>query len=121
MQIVNTKQFIKVKELNPFSPIYRILVMVQIIAAGSAYVDCITIISINRERRRKYMNIEENIRQLLKKLIFLGYQRFQIKNIINEALGQQLWEKDYRQNMQVMIALQKYEQLGNEYLLAYSK
>jgi hypothetical protein len=67
------------------------------------------------------MNIEENIRQLLKKLIFLGYQRFQIKSIINEALEQQLWENDYRQNVQVMIALQKYEQLGNEYLLSYSK
>lgn len=67
------------------------------------------------------MSIEEHIRRLLKRLSFLGYQRFQIKSIINEALGQQLLEKDYRQNVQVMIALQKYEQLGNEYLLEYSK
>ena len=68
------------------------------------------------------MNIDEHIRGLLKRLIFLGYQRFQIRNIIDEAIGQNPWlKKSYSQNVQVAIALQKYEKLGNEYMLAYSK
>jgi hypothetical protein len=68
------------------------------------------------------MNIDEHIRGLLKRLIFLGYQRFQIRNIIDEAIGQNPWiKKCYSQNLQVMVVLQKYEKLGNEYMSAYSK
>jgi len=68
------------------------------------------------------MSIDECIRRLLKRLVFLGYHRFQIRNIIDEAVGQNPWiKKSHSQNLRVMIALQKYEKLGNEYMLAYSK
>ncbi len=68
------------------------------------------------------MNIEEDIKQLLKRLTFLGYKNSQIRNIVSEAVGQQPWMKrSHRQNAKVMRTLQKYEKLGNEYLVSYSK
>ncbi len=68
------------------------------------------------------MNISERIKALFNRLLFLGYQSFQIEQIIKEALGQCTWEKDdHKQNLQILINLEKYERLGNAYLLTYSK
>ncbi len=68
------------------------------------------------------MNIEENIKRLLKRLMFLGYKPFQIRNIVSEAVGEQPWmKKSRRQNARVMKTLQKYEKLGNEFLVSFSK
>lgn len=68
------------------------------------------------------MSTIERIKTVLKRLSFLGYQRFQVKQIIEEAIGHYSWEKDnYTQNIQILIKLEEYEKLGNDYLLTYSK
>jgi|GEM_PF-968696 hypothetical protein len=68
------------------------------------------------------MNFEERFLTLIRKLKYLGYTRFQVRQIISEAVGQQSWVKDNDiQNQQVINALEKYGVLGNEYLQAYSK
>lgn len=68
------------------------------------------------------MSMEKRIETVFKQLRFLGYQGFQIKQIIKEALGDHSWEKNNQeQNQQILKNLEKYKNLGNEYLLAYSK
>lgn len=68
------------------------------------------------------ISIEKRLEMVFKKLRFLGYQGFQIKQIVKEALGDRSWEKNNQeQNQQILQNLKKYENLGNEYLLAYSK
>jgi hypothetical protein len=68
------------------------------------------------------MSINERIDILLKRLAFLGYYPFQMKQIIQEAIGIVSFEEtDYTQRIQIMRALEKYEKLGSEYLCAYSK
>lgn len=68
------------------------------------------------------MSMEKRIETVFKQLRFLGYQGFQIKQIVKEALGNRSWEKNNQeQNKQILKNLEKYKNLGNEYLLAYSK
>ena len=68
------------------------------------------------------MSTIEHIKTALKRLSFLGYHRFQVKQIIEEAIGQHIWEKDnHDQNIQILIKLEEYEKLGTDYLLTYSK
>lgn len=68
------------------------------------------------------MNIQANIETILKRLLHLGYRKFQIKRIIDEAIGQRSWTKNnYDQNVKILAALDKYEKLGSNYLLNYSK
>ena len=68
------------------------------------------------------ISIEKRIETVFKQLLFLGYQGFQIKQIIEEAIGQDSWKKNNQeQNKQILQNLEKYKNLGNDYLLAYSK
>lgn len=68
------------------------------------------------------MNIEQRINDLFKKLISLGYYPFQLRNIIQEAIGNMdITDANNTQRIQIINVLEKYEKLGNEYLLAYSK
>ncbi len=68
------------------------------------------------------MNMEECITELIKRLKFSGYNSFQLKKIINEAIGQDSWIRDNNiHNLQIFNAMKKYERLGNDYLQAYSK
>jgi hypothetical protein len=68
------------------------------------------------------MNINQRINELFKKLAFLGYYQFQMNNIIKEAIGTtKLEEADQAQQVRVINFLEKYEKLGSDYLLAYSK
>jgi hypothetical protein len=75
-----------------------------------------------KEREDKTMSINERIDMLLKRLAFLGYYPFQMKQIIQEAIGSGSFEEtNYIQRIQIITALEKYEKLGSEYLCAYSK
>lgn len=68
------------------------------------------------------MNFEDRLLTLIRKLKYLGYTRFQVRQIISEAVGQRTWVKDNDvQNQQVIEALEKYGILGTEYLQVYSK
>ena len=68
------------------------------------------------------MNMEECITELIKRLKISGYNSFQLKKIINEAIGQDSWIRDNNiHNLQIFNTMKKYERLGNEYLQAYSK
>jgi hypothetical protein len=68
------------------------------------------------------MNIEQRIYALGKRLIALGYYPFQVKNIIQDVIGNiQLEDASPKQRIQVINVLENYEKLGNEFLLCYSK
>lgn len=68
------------------------------------------------------MNVEECIVALINRLKFFGYNRFQVRNIISEAIGEDLWVRNNSvQNMQILNTMKKYEILGNDYLQVYSK
>ncbi len=68
------------------------------------------------------MNIEHQIRTLLKRMSFLGYQDLHLREIISDAIGQCNWVKNnYEHNVKILLALKKYERLGSHYLLSYSK
>lgn len=68
------------------------------------------------------MNIEQRVNELLKRLLFLGYYQFQIKNIIQEAIGTtELAKATKAQRIRVIAALEKYERLGSQYVLEFSK
>ena len=68
------------------------------------------------------MNINQRINELFKKLAFLGYYQFQLNNIIQEAIGATtLEEANQAEQNRVVDFLERYEKLGTEYLLAYSK
>ena len=66
--------------------------------------------------------MEKNIGLLFKRLSFLGYRAFEIKSIVHEATGGSDFNtSDYRQCNVAVLALEKYERLGLEYLNSYSK
>lgn len=64
--------------------------------------------------------MEQHVEKLLKRLSFLGYCAFELKSIIQEATS-----KDnlgvFTPNNKAIRVLEKYEKLGSDYLLAYSK
>lgn len=55
--------------------------------------------------------MEQRTEQLLKRLSFLGYRSFEIRRILQEA----------NNGTGVIATLEKYEQLGSEYINSYSK
>lgn len=66
--------------------------------------------------------MEQRLKELLRRLTFLGYRSFEIRNIIREATGNcdfALMSKT--QHKQVIRHLERYEQLGLNFLQAYSK
>ncbi|MEG6586105.1 hypothetical protein [Dendrosporobacter sp. 1207_IL3150] len=66
--------------------------------------------------------MEQRIKQLLKRLAFLGYCSFAIKSIIQEAIGKDsVVEIDFTQSVEVVKHLEFYEQLGAEFNQVYSK
>lgn len=68
------------------------------------------------------MGFEDRISQLCKKLTHLGYYQYQIKNIIKEAIGTcELAEANYIDRARIVEVLERYTQLGHEYMTSYSK
>jgi hypothetical protein len=64
------------------------------------------------------------IKQLVKRLAWLGYTAFEIRNIVREAIGDDddaLEDLCPTRSSQVIRHLQQYERLGAHYLLTYSK
>jgi hypothetical protein len=74
------------------------------------------------EKRRKNMDKDKNIGLLFKRLNFLGYRAFEIKSILHEATGGSDFDtSDHRHCNVAVMALEKYERLGLDYLNSYSK
>lgn len=69
------------------------------------------------------MSEVQQIDHLTRKLEFLGYDAFQVDAIIQDAAGGQLVDEfeTTDQHFQAIYALEKYVQLGNEYVASYSK
>jgi len=68
------------------------------------------------------MNIEERICQLSKKLMSLGYYRFQVKSIMQTAMSNHDADSaSDDQQLRIVNVLENYEKLANDYFLAYSK
>ncbi len=66
--------------------------------------------------------MDQRIAKLLKRLAFLGYCSFEIRNIISEAIGPNGWGSiNLSKRRDLIMHLEKYEQLGEDYLNAYSK
>lgn len=66
--------------------------------------------------------MDQRIAKLLKRLAFLGYCSFEIANIVREALGHDGFESiSISKRADVIRHLEMYEQLGVNYLQAYSK
>lgn len=66
--------------------------------------------------------MEQQIKKLLNRLAFLGYGSFEIKSIFRYAAGSEcLDEMNYTQLKRVKAHLEKYEQLGSNFVAAYSK
>jgi hypothetical protein len=65
------------------------------------------------------------IKQLVKRLTWLGYSAFEISSIVREAVGEDiladLEDLCPARGSQVITHLQQYERLGSHYLLNYSK
>lgn len=65
-----------------------------------------------------------HIKQLVKRLTWLGYTAFEIRNIVREAIGDDLADLEDicpTRGSQIIRHLQQYERLGSHYLLNYSK
>lgn len=66
--------------------------------------------------------MELRIKQLIKRLSFLGYCTFQIKSILQEAAGgQDMDAENYLQSVDTIVVLEKYEKLGMHFQNCYSK
>ncbi len=68
------------------------------------------------------MNIEERICQLYKKLLGLGYYSFQVKSIMQTAIGNHdLENASGAEQLKIVNVLEDYEKLANNFFFAYSK
>lgn len=68
------------------------------------------------------MNIEERIYQLCKKLLGLGYYRFQVNSIMQTAIGNNdLRQANGAEQLKIVNVLEDYEKLANDFVFAYSK
>ncbi|EAX46685.1 hypothetical protein TcarDRAFT_0452 [Thermosinus carboxydivorans Nor1] len=68
------------------------------------------------------MSVEKQVRKLCKQLIRLGYYPFQIRSMMQEAIGTVIMDDmDEQQQKRLVNVLQKYVELGNDFLLSYSK
>jgi hypothetical protein len=66
--------------------------------------------------------MEQRIKQLLNRLVFLGYCSFAIKSIVKEAIGRDdVADINHAQSVQVIRHLEFYEHLGAQFAEAYSK
>ena len=67
--------------------------------------------------------MEFEIKKLLKRLAFLGYCSFQIKSMIADVVGTTEFKKlpACQRLLVIKQQLETYEQLGRNYLYAYSK
>lgn len=68
------------------------------------------------------MKIEQRIQQLCQKLLNLGYYPFQVKSIIQFAIGKSdIHSADYAEQLRLVNVLEDYEKLANNFCFAYSK
>ena len=68
------------------------------------------------------MNMKQRILQLIKRLAFLGYCKFEIESIVKEAIGSTFVSNlNTSQELAIVQQLELYEQLGQNYLQTYSK
>jgi hypothetical protein len=68
------------------------------------------------------MKIEQRIQQLCNKLLNLGYYPFQVKSIIQFAIGNSDVEKaNCDEKLKLINVLEDYEKLAHNFSLAYSK
>ncbi len=68
------------------------------------------------------MKIEQRIQQLCSKLLNLGYYPFQVKSIIQYAIGNSDVEKaNCDEQIKLINVLEDYEKLAYNFSLAYSK
>lgn len=66
--------------------------------------------------------MEQYIKHLLSRLTFLGYRKFEIRNMIKDAVGSDTVDGlDRVQEVKVIQHLKMYERLGLNYLQTYSK
>lgn len=66
--------------------------------------------------------MEQRIKRLIKRLTFLGYCTFEIKNIIKQVTGtDDLSTLDYTKEFALIGQLEMYERLGLNFLQDYSK
>ena len=64
--------------------------------------------------------MEQRTDELYKRLSFLGYCQFQIKNIVREATSIVNHDGASLDDL-IVCTLEKYEKLGYDYVLTYSK
>jgi hypothetical protein len=68
------------------------------------------------------MKIEQRIQQLCNKLLNLGYYPFQVKSIMQFAIGSSDVEKaNCDEKLKLINVLEDYEKLAYNFSLAYSK
>lgn len=68
------------------------------------------------------MKMEQRIQQLCKKLLNLGYYPFQVKSIIQFAIGSSDIETaNNADKLKLVNVLEDYEKLAHNFSLAYSK
>jgi hypothetical protein len=66
--------------------------------------------------------MEQRVHELFRQLAFLGYGMFEINHIMQEAAGDDnLKENPNSQWGEVIATLEKYVELGSNYLEVYSK
>lgn len=66
--------------------------------------------------------MELKIRQMIKRLLLLGYCRFEIKNIVKEAIGSDSIDNlSLAHTKQILQHMALYEKLGMDYVNTYSK
>lgn len=66
--------------------------------------------------------MEQRIQQLCKKLLNLGYYPFQVKSIIQFAIGSSdIGTANHADKLKLVNVLEDYEKLAHNFSLAYSK
>jgi len=66
--------------------------------------------------------MEKRITELSRRLVFLGYDSFQIRDIVKDAIGSDRHTRcNINQKGQLISSLEKYVDLGSNYMRAYSK
>jgi hypothetical protein len=66
--------------------------------------------------------MEKRITELSKRLVVLGYDSYQIKTIVKDAVGsERLTRYNSNEKGRLISSLEKYVDLGSNYLRAYSK
>lgn len=68
------------------------------------------------------MTVDYQIEQLIRNLMLLGYNSIQLGNIVEAALGDRnIARANYDERLVLVATLEKYVQLGQEFILCYSK